>query len=112
VRLIAATLDPARLQPESTGYLATSVPLEQASAEQVYERYRLRDGIEHSYKPVKHELGGADYQSRSERAIVRHWQLVMRAFTFSLLVGVVPTASPHTSPSPEQESTGGGKQWR
>ena len=58
---------------------------------------------------MKHELGWADYPSRSERAIVRHWQLGLLAFTFSLLVGVVPTASPHTSPSPEQESTGGGK---
>jgi hypothetical protein len=27
---------------------------------------------------------------RPERAIVRHWQLVMLAFTFSLLVGALP----------------------
>jgi hypothetical protein len=27
---------------------------------------------------------------RSERAIVRHWQLVMLAYTFSLLVGALP----------------------
>jgi hypothetical protein len=36
-------------------------------------------------KPAKHELGWADFQVRSEQAIVRHWQLVMLAFTFSLL---------------------------
>src|SRR5262249_22749308 len=83
VRLIAATLDPATLKAESTWYLATSLPLREASPEQVYELYRLRDWIEHYYKPAKHELGWADYQMRPEQAIVRHWQLVMLAFTFS-----------------------------
>jgi hypothetical protein len=90
VRLIAATLDPAKLKPESTWYLATSLSLEEASPEVVYEWYRLRDWIEHFYKPVKHELGWADYQMRPERAIVRHWQLVLLAYTFSLLVGALP----------------------
>ena len=84
---------PRPLKPESTWYLATSLPLAEVSAEQVYEIYRLRDWIEHFYKPVKHELGWADYQLRPERAIVRHWQLVMLAFTFSLLVGAVPTSA-------------------
>jgi hypothetical protein len=69
----------------------------EASPEQVYELYRLRDWIEHYYKPAKHELGWADYQMRSEQAIVRHWQLVMLAYTFSLLVGV-PSAPPEVSP--------------
>jgi SRSO17 transposase len=111
VRLIAATLDPATLKPESTWYLATSLPPGEASAAQVYALYRLRDWSEHYYKPVKHELGWADYQLRPERAIVRHWQLVLLAYTFSLLVGAVPTAStaPATNPSPIQEATGGGK---
>jgi hypothetical protein len=54
----------------------------------VYELYRLRDWIEHCYKPAKHELGWADYQMRSERAMLRHWQLVLLAYTFSLLLGV------------------------
>ncbi len=115
VRLIAATLDPAKLTPESTWYLATSLPLHEASPEQVYELYRLRDWIEHYYKPAKHELGWADYQMRPERAIVRHWQLVMLAFTFSLLVGALPdpsspSASP-TAPSPAvtAEQGAGGK---
>ena len=101
VRLIAATLDPAKLKPESTWYLATSLPLRAASPEQVYELYRLRDWIEHYYKPAQHELGWADYQMRSEPAIVRHWQLVLLAFTFRLLVGAVPGPSPSaTSASP------------
>ena len=111
VRLIAATLDPATLTPESTWYLATSLPLAEASAEQVYEWYRLRDWIEHFYKPAKHELGWADYQVRPERAVVRHRQLVLLAYTFSLLVGAIPTAPASTaaSLSPTPEVTGGGK---
>ncbi|HZC77093.1 MAG TPA: IS701 family transposase [Ktedonobacterales bacterium] len=100
IRLVAATLDPTQLKPESTWYLATSLPLAQVSAEQVYELYRLRDWIEHYYKPVKHELGWADYQMRPERAIVRHWQLVLLAYTFSLLVGAEP-------PSPPERAAGG-----
>jgi SRSO17 transposase len=109
-RLIAATLDPATLdpatlKPENTWYLATTLPLEEASPEQVYELYRLRDWIEHYYKPVKHELGWADYQVRPERAIVRHWQLVMLAYTFSLLVGAVPTSTSETLASPPSSSS-------
>ncbi len=117
VRLIAATLDPTKLKPESTWYLATSLPLSEATAEQVYELYRLRDWIEHYYKPAKHELGWADYQMRPERAIVRHWQLVMLAFTFSLLVGALPPptaapaapAAPTTPPPATPEPAAGGK---
>lgn len=108
VRLVAATLDPATLKPESTWYLATSLSLAEASPERVYEWYRLRDWIEHFYKPAKHELGWADYQMRPARAIVRHWQLVLLAYTFSLLVGAAPTA-PAPDPSAPAEATGGGK---
>jgi SRSO17 transposase len=114
-RLIAATLDPQLLKPESTWYLATSLPLAEVTAEHVYEIYRLRDWIEHYYKPVKHELGWADYQMRPERAIGRHWHLVMLAYTFSLLVGAVPqgaaTAPATTSPAADPPASGsaGGK---
>src|SRR5258708_493793 len=114
MRLIAAPLDPAHLKPEATWYLTTSLPLPQVSAEQVYEIYRLRDWIEHYYKPVKHELGWADYQVRPERAIVSHWQLVMLAYTFSLLVGALPegAATPLDAPAapadaPERGSAAG-----
>jgi hypothetical protein len=59
---------------------------------------------------------------RSERAIVRHWQLVMLAYTFSLLVGALPQgaaapqdapldaprdASPAAADAPESVSVGG-----
>jgi Transposase DDE domain len=103
VRLVAATLDPRQLKPESTYYLATS--LAQVSAKQVDEIYRLRDWIERYYKPVKHELGWADYQMRSERAIVRHWQLVMLAYTFSLRVGALPPGE-ETEPEPPSPAAG------
>jgi hypothetical protein len=109
VRLVAATLDPAMLKPESTWYLATSLPLGEARPEPVYALYRLREWIEHCYKPAKHALGWADYQLRPERAIVRHWQLVLLAYTFSRLVGAIPTApTPATDPSPTPAATGGG----
>ena len=102
VRLVAATLDPSQAEPSR--HLVSddqSLPLGEASTEQVYELYRLRDWIEHYYKPAKHEFGWADFQMRPEQAIVRHWHLVMLAFTFSLLVGALPGRfSKHDQPSP------------
>jgi SRSO17 transposase len=91
-RLIAATADPAALKAESTWFMATNLSVAEADAAEVYRIYRLRDWIEHYYKPAKHELGWADFQVRSEQAIVRHWRLVMLAFTFSLLVGAADQA--------------------
>jgi SRSO17 transposase len=86
VRLIAATDDPSKLKAETTWYMTTNCTRDEAGPAVVYHRYCLRDWVEHYYKPAKHELGWADFQVRPERAIVRHWQLVMLAFTFSLLV--------------------------
>ena len=100
-RLVVATLDPTKLKPESTWFLITALPLAEVSAEEVYEVYRLRDWIEHFYKPVKHELGWADYQMRPEWAIVRHWQLVLLAYTFSLLVGALPAPPPQAALPPD-----------
>jgi len=104
VRLVTATRDPRHLKPESTWYLATSLPLAEVSAEQVYEIYRLRDGIEHYDKPVKHELGWTDYQMRPERAIVRHWQLALLAYSVSLLVGALPARVVPVVVVPEPDS--------
>src|SRR5258708_30108046 len=59
VRLLAATLDPAQLTPASTGSLVTSLPLREASPEQVDALSRLCDGIAHFYTPAPHELGWA-----------------------------------------------------
>jgi SRSO17 transposase len=110
VRLIAATEDPSTLQADSTWFMATNLSGTDANAAQVYRLYSLRDWIEHYYKPAKHELGWADFQVRPERAIVRHWQLVMLAFTFSLLAGATASETADTAhatePTPDQESGG------
>jgi SRSO17 transposase len=90
VRLIGASEDPGALKSDATWYMTTNLPVDQAAAAQVYAYYRLRDWIEHYYKPVKHELGWADFQVRPARAIVRHWHLVMLAYTFSLLQQAAP----------------------
>ena len=91
VRLVAATDDPVALKADSTWFMATNLSCAEADVAEVYRLYSLRDWIEHFYKPAKHELGWADFQVRSERAIVRHWQLVMLAFTASLLTGTATT---------------------
>jgi hypothetical protein len=59
-RLIAATADPAALKAESTWFMAANLCVAEADAAEVYRIYRLRDWIEHYYKPAKHELGWAD----------------------------------------------------
>jgi DDE superfamily endonuclease len=107
VRLIAATDDPTTLKPDSTWFMATTFPLAEASPAEVYELYRLRDGIEHSSKPATHELGWADFQVRSEPAIVRHWVLIMLAFTFSLLVGAPLPAVPEPETVAARAAAGG-----
>jgi hypothetical protein len=107
VRLIAATDDPVKLKPDSTWFMATNFPLTEVGPAEVYELYRLRDWIEHYYKPAKHELGWADFQVRSEQAIVRHWLLIMLAFTCSLLVGAPSPAAPEPVPVPAPAPSGG-----
>jgi hypothetical protein len=106
VRLVAATDDPQQLKADATWYMATNLLIGEASPAQVDELYALRDWIEHYYKPVKHELGWADFQTRSAEAIVRHWQLVMLAFTFSLLVGSTAPPALATAAAPPQRAGG------
>jgi hypothetical protein len=105
VRLVAATDDPIALKADSTWFMTTNLTCAEADAAEVYRLYSLRDWIEHYYKPAKHELGWADFQVRAERAIVRHWHLVMLAFTFSLLTGAPAAAATE----PAAASSSGGK---
>jgi SRSO17 transposase len=107
-RLIAATADPKALKPESTWFMAANLSVAEADTAEVYRIYRLRDWIEHYYKPAKHELGWADFQVRSEKAIVRHWQLVMLAFTFSLLAAA-PAEQEEEAPPGDSGTAAGGK---
>jgi len=91
LRLVVATTDPATLPKLSTWYLVTNLPrpgprrasaFAPADLAEVVRLYGLRNWVEQGYKQVKHELGWADFQVRSDRAIRRHWQLVCCAFSF------------------------------
>jgi hypothetical protein len=93
-RLVVATSDPRTLPQASTWYLITTLPLPGttraaerphlpvADLREVVRLYGLRQWIEQGYKQVKQELGWADFQVRSDRAIRRHWALVCCAFCF------------------------------
>ena len=93
-RLVVATTDPKTLPDNSTWYLATNLPRpggphdtdgsqhEAADLTEVVRLYGIRNWIEQSYKQVKDELGWADFQVRSAKAISRHQTLVNCAFSF------------------------------
>jgi hypothetical protein len=92
LRLVVATTDPATLPKLTTWYLVTNLArpgrrrvrsaFPPADLAEVVRLYSLRNWVEQGYKQVKHELGWADFQVRSDRAIRRHWQLVCCAFSF------------------------------
>src|SRR6266487_3092956 len=87
-RLVVATTDPARLPRLSTWYLLCNLArpasrrVQQAQLGEIVRLYGLRNWVEQGYKQVKGELGWADFQVRSDRAIRRHWTLVCCAFSF------------------------------
>jgi hypothetical protein len=87
-RLVVATTDPARLPKLTTWYLLTDLArpagrrAQQAQLAEIVGAYGLRNWVEQGYKQVKDELGWADFQVRSDRAIRRHWTLVCCAFSF------------------------------
>lgn len=105
-RLIVASSDPQALPATSTWYLATNLPRRQhrdghqpANLTEIVRLYGLRGWIEQDYKQVKHELGWADFQVRSGRAIQRHWALVNIAFCFAWLQPD-PAATPTSTDDP------------
>src|SRR5207249_12253124 len=96
-----ATPDPETLPAISTWYLVTNLPrpgspqaadspIAPADLAEVVRLYGLRNWVEQSYKQVKHEWGWADFMVRTDRAIRRHWQLVMCAFSFCWRAWFVP----------------------
>jgi hypothetical protein len=107
-RLIAATADPAALKPEPAWFMAANLTLAEAGTAGACRTCRLRDWTGHYYKPARHELGWADFQVRSEQAVVRHWQLVMLAFTFSLLAAA-PADQAGEAPPGDGGTAAGGK---
>jgi SRSO17 transposase len=135
LRLVVATTDPATLPKLTTWYLVTNLarpgrhrrvraPFAPADLAEVVRLYSLRNWVEQGYKQVKGELGWADFQVRSDRAIRRHWQLVCCAFCFcwrawfaeQAVSALQPDAQPAsalargetTSHQPERVRRGGG----
>jgi len=92
-RTVVVTTDPLTLPERTTWYLITNLPapdsqraltdaLPATTLLEIVRLYGLRNWVEQSYKQVKHTLGWAQYQVRSDIAIRRHWTLVCCAFTF------------------------------
>lgn len=92
-RAVVVTTDPQHLPTLTTWNLLTNLPapgseraatssLAAASVAEIVRLYGLRMWVEQSYKQVKHVLGWAEYQVRSDLAIRRHWMLVWCAFSF------------------------------
>ncbi len=101
-RLVVATTHPDTLPEKSTWYLATNLPRPNSTRQadsphpaadlaEIVRIYGIRNWIEQSYKQVKDELGWADFQVRTDRAIRRHQTLVNCAFSFCWEAGLPPT---------------------
>jgi SRSO17 transposase len=116
LRLVVATTDPATLPKLSTWYLVTNLPHPErrrarpgfapADLAEVVRLYGLRVWVEQGYKQVKHELGWADFQVRSDRAIRRHWQLVCCAFSFCWRAWFAEQAAAPVPPHPQPAAAG------
>jgi hypothetical protein len=111
LRLVVATTDPARLPGHSSWYLLTNLPrpasrrAQQANLAEVVRLYGLRNWVEQGYKQVKGELGWADFQVRSDRAIRRHWALVCCAFSFCWQSFLADHPAQPEPPDPQAAST-------
>ena len=112
VRLVAVTTEPRTLPANSTWYLMTNLPapgyrqaerspFETADLCDVLRIYGLRQWVEQSYRQIKGELGFADFQVRSDRAIRRHWELVFCAFAFCWWAYNHKQEAAFTDPPPE-----------
>jgi hypothetical protein len=107
LRLVVATTDPARLPGHSSWYLLTNLPrprgsrAQQANLAEVVLLYGLRNWVEQGYKQVKGELGWADFQVRSDRAIRRHWALVCCAFSFCWQAVLAEHSAQPAPPDPQ-----------
>ena len=109
LRAILVTTDPSELPDLTTWYLVTNLPapksaraaqsrLVAADLPEIVRLYALRNWVEQSYKQVKHALGWAQYQVRSDAAIRRHWALVFCAFTFCWWQALQPPGAADSVP--------------
>jgi hypothetical protein len=107
LRLVVASTDPGSLPGHSTWFLLTNLPrptsrrAQQADLAEVVRLYGLRNWVEQGYKQVKGELGWADFQVRSDRAIRRHWTLVCCAFSFCWQSWFAEHPAQPASPDPQ-----------
>jgi hypothetical protein len=106
LRLVIATTDPGSLPGHSSWYLLTNLArpasrrAQPADLAEVVRLYGLRNWVEQGYKQVKGELGWADFQVRSDRAIRRHWALVACAFSFCWQAWFAEHPNQPAQPSP------------
>lgn len=81
-----------------------------ASLAEIVQIHGIRNWIEQSYEQVKDELGWADFQVRSDTAVRRRYQvLVKRAFSFSWdtwFTGLPPDATAAPQPEPGRGERG------
>jgi hypothetical protein len=111
LRLVVATTDPASLPGHSSWYLLTNLPRprsrrsQQTDLAEVVRLYGLRNWVEQGYKQVKGELGWADFQVRSDRAIRRHWTLVCCAFSFCWQAVLAEHPNQPAAPDPQAAPT-------
>jgi hypothetical protein len=107
LRLVVASTDPGSLPGHSTWYLLTNLPrpatgrAQQVDLAEVVRLYGLRNWVEQGYKQVKGELGWADFQVRSDRAIRRHWTLVACAFSFCWQAFLAEHPTRPAAPAPQ-----------
>src|SRR4029453_4258457 len=105
-RLVGATTHPATLPKLTTWYLLPNLHrpagrrAQQTQLSEIVGAYGLRNWVEQGYKQVKDELGWADFQVRSDRAIRRHWPLVCCAFSFCWHAGQAQAVTPGARPEP------------
>src|ERR671910_681174 len=110
-RLVVATTDPATLPKLTTWYLLTNLHrpaarrAQQVQLGEIVATYGLRNWVEQGDKQVKDELGWADFQVRSDRAVRRHWTLVCCAFSFCWHAGQAGAAPAAAAPAPPQATT-------
>jgi DDE superfamily endonuclease len=111
LRLVVATTDPARLPGHNSWYLVTNLArptgrrAQQANLAEVVRLYGLRNWVEQGYKQVKGELGWADFQVRSDRAIRRHWALVCCAVSFCWQAVLAEQPAQPAPPDPQAAPT-------
>lgn len=78
-RLVIQVDDPHQPDPDEARYLITNE--EDLTAAEIVRVYAKRNWVEVFYREAKNQLGLDEAQVRSERSLLRHWVLVMLAYT-------------------------------